>query len=502
MDLRTGIIQSAQALGMDPLDLATIMSYETGGTFNPTKAGPTTQYGQHRGLIQFGQPQARQYGVNWNDPVGSQLGPDGAVVKYFKNAGYQPGMGLLDAYSAVNAGHVGRYNASDAGNGGAPGTVRDKVENQMAGHREKAAALLGMSPGAPTGASNPTPQSGFTPSGQALPQEAAAFQDAKPAAPNPAGFLSGLGSLLVSSAQASEQPSVPSLNAPTHAPEISADPLGVEAQGKGLLDWEGSYPDVPPQDPYGNDLRQNMRATVGDAASAVANDKTTNNGWSINDMLKAMDKLGKVPGAVKYGGGEGNIPKIEDVLGSTVTGAALPPDRPMPTGLTAGWSGIPSLPGAGTSPQDIRGPVQGPPMTAMTPPPMQGPPMSARMGSMQGPPMSAMTPQSLPPDRPMPGGPLAGGPQSLPPDRPMPGGPMSQPNLAQPDPTLPDTTSAIPTKKPLTKKPFDTLGFLTALGGLAGALGTGGPEVKPVSLSAPVHNPGAFQGLPMPRGLL
>jgi len=141
--LAGGIVEAAQELGMDPVDLATIISYETAGTFDPAKAGPTTQWGQHRGLIQFGEPQAQQYGVDWKDPVGSQLGRGGAVVRYFKDAGFRPGMGLLDAYSAVNAGSVGRYNASDANNGGAPGTVRDKVENQMSAHRAKAISLLG-----------------------------------------------------------------------------------------------------------------------------------------------------------------------------------------------------------------------------------------------------------------------------------------------------------------------------------------------------------------------
>ncbi len=143
MNLRDGIIATAQSLGMDPVDLATIISYETAGTFDPTKRGPTTQWGQHRGLIQFGEPQAQQYGVNWDDPMGSQLGPDGAVAKYFRSSGYKPGMGMLDAYSIVNAGGPGRYNASDANNGGAPGSVADKVNGQMEGHRAKALALLG-----------------------------------------------------------------------------------------------------------------------------------------------------------------------------------------------------------------------------------------------------------------------------------------------------------------------------------------------------------------------
>lgn len=142
-DIARGIVETAAALGMDPIDLATIISYETGGTFDPAQPGPTTQWGQHRGLIQFGEPQARQYGVDWKDPLRSQLGPDGAVARYFRDRGYRPGMGLLDAYSIVNAGAPGLYNRSDANNGGAPGTVRDKVQNQMRGHRRNAEALLG-----------------------------------------------------------------------------------------------------------------------------------------------------------------------------------------------------------------------------------------------------------------------------------------------------------------------------------------------------------------------
>lgn len=140
--LAAGIVETANALGMDPVDLATIISYETGGTFDPSQAGPTTQWGQHRGLIQFGEPQAREYGVDWNDPLGSQLGADGAIARYYRANGWRPGMGMLDAYSVVNAGGPGRYGASDANNGGAPGTVADKVNDQMGPHRAKAEALL------------------------------------------------------------------------------------------------------------------------------------------------------------------------------------------------------------------------------------------------------------------------------------------------------------------------------------------------------------------------
>jgi hypothetical protein len=149
--LKTGIQETASALGIDPVDLATAISYETGGTFDPTKAGPTTQWGQHKGLIQFGEPQAQKYGVNWEDPIGSQLGPNGAVANYLRDTGVQPGMGLMDIYSAINAGGVGRNNRTDANNGGAPGTVADKVNQQMGGHRAKALALFGGGQAAPAG---------------------------------------------------------------------------------------------------------------------------------------------------------------------------------------------------------------------------------------------------------------------------------------------------------------------------------------------------------------
>ena len=166
------IAQTAKDVGVDPVDLATAISYETAGTFDPTKTGPTTKWGQHRGLIQFGEPQAKQYGVDWTKPVESQLGPGKAVSQYLKAAGVKPGMGMLDLYAAINAGRVGRYNASDAKAGGAPGTVADKVNNQMAGHRAKAVALMspflqGMaapaaSSGVPTPPMAPSPSAGLS----------------------------------------------------------------------------------------------------------------------------------------------------------------------------------------------------------------------------------------------------------------------------------------------------------------------------------------------------
>ena len=138
-DIRSGIIETARALGMDPVELATIISYESG--FNPEVWGG--KGGQHYGLIQFGPTERQQYGVAVGDPA-SQLGANGAIARYFWDRGWKPGMSFMDAYSIVNAGSPGRFNASDTAAGGQPGTVRDKVENQMSGHRQKAAALVGQ----------------------------------------------------------------------------------------------------------------------------------------------------------------------------------------------------------------------------------------------------------------------------------------------------------------------------------------------------------------------
>lgn len=141
--LANAIRTSSERLGISPVDLATAMSYETGGTLNPWQPGPRTQHGQHRGLIQFGEPQRQTYGVYEGMPVADHVV---AAENYLRDRGVKPGMGLLDVYSTINAGRPGLYNRSDANNGGAPGTVADKVAG-MGAHRQAAARLLGMEVG-------------------------------------------------------------------------------------------------------------------------------------------------------------------------------------------------------------------------------------------------------------------------------------------------------------------------------------------------------------------
>ena len=129
---------TADRLGIPLEKLLGNMSYETGGTLDPQQLGPTTQWGQHQGLIQYGKPQAAAAGVDFSTPESAwatQLGADGGIVNYALDAGFKPGEhDWRQFYSTVNAGSPNRFNASDANNGGAPGTVADKIVNQIPAH--------------------------------------------------------------------------------------------------------------------------------------------------------------------------------------------------------------------------------------------------------------------------------------------------------------------------------------------------------------------------------
>ncbi|MGP2493507.1 phage tail tape measure protein [Mesorhizobium sp. PUT5] len=139
-DLADNIRVAANTLGVSARDLATVISYETGGTFSTSIRGGAG--GRHIGLIQFGPEEQRKYGAAIGQALNDQMQ---AVVGYLKDRGLKPGMDLLDLYSTINAGRPGLYNRSDAANGGAPGTVYDKVTGQMAGHQANADRILSTS---------------------------------------------------------------------------------------------------------------------------------------------------------------------------------------------------------------------------------------------------------------------------------------------------------------------------------------------------------------------
>ncbi|TCM25699.1 AcrB/AcrD/AcrF family protein [Novosphingobium sp. ST904] len=130
-------VNVANRFGLDPSEVAAVMSYETGGTFSPTIMGG--KGGQYMGLIQFGPSERKKYGI---DKASSPEDWTKAIGDYLQDRGFKRGMGVLDLYSTINAGTPGRYEASD-GNG----TVRSHVENLLGAHKEKAKGWLGGAAG-------------------------------------------------------------------------------------------------------------------------------------------------------------------------------------------------------------------------------------------------------------------------------------------------------------------------------------------------------------------
>lgn len=165
--LASSIRASARQLGIDPFVLATVISYETGGTFDPRQ--PNFDNNGHMGLIQWSPDNLKSYNVNLDD-VGEQMK---AVTLYLHDRGVRPGMGLLEVYAAINGGNVDAIHASDAANGGRPGDVSWKVANDMDAHMEKARALLGgqdaevppgsFEPNQPNGPRDPSQRPGDAP---------------------------------------------------------------------------------------------------------------------------------------------------------------------------------------------------------------------------------------------------------------------------------------------------------------------------------------------------
>lgn len=85
--LENAIRRVAAMRGIDPADLGTVISYETGGTFDPWKKGPTTKWGSHQGFIQMGEPQREQYGYNRGMGTGALMD---SVGRYLDDRGVKP----------------------------------------------------------------------------------------------------------------------------------------------------------------------------------------------------------------------------------------------------------------------------------------------------------------------------------------------------------------------------------------------------------------------------
>lgn len=132
----------ARKLGVDPVDLATLISYETGGSFDPHIVGGKNN--GYKGLIQFGESERKLY-YKEGQSFDEQLN-DG-VVRYFQDRFGQvgrktQGATLLDLYKTVNGGNPNvSENASDGVTmvNGQPvrNTIKSHVERMLKEHRPK-----------------------------------------------------------------------------------------------------------------------------------------------------------------------------------------------------------------------------------------------------------------------------------------------------------------------------------------------------------------------------
>ena len=159
------LVAAANKLGVSPLDLATIIGFETGGTYSPSKFGGAG--GNYMGLIQFGPNERRQYGAHRGQSFEEQV--QGPVVRYFQDRFAGVGMStkgadLLTLYRTVLGGNP---KASLTGRD-AFGTSPQSGVAMMAPHRREAqrrffsGATISGSPMSPAMAPPPT---GFDSSG-------------------------------------------------------------------------------------------------------------------------------------------------------------------------------------------------------------------------------------------------------------------------------------------------------------------------------------------------
>lgn len=131
---------AAEQLGIAAKDLLAVMSFES--NIDPSRWGGKN--GEYLGLIQFSPDNQRRYGVSEDQSISQQMA---AVVRYLRDTGVKPGMGIEHIYAAILAGDASRINASDRKAGGIVDNVHaDTRGAKFAPHINRAAGLLGAYP--------------------------------------------------------------------------------------------------------------------------------------------------------------------------------------------------------------------------------------------------------------------------------------------------------------------------------------------------------------------
>ena len=99
---RNAVLAVADQLGINPVDLAAVISLETGGTFNKDIQGG--EGGNYQGLIQFGIPERATYG--YRDGMSFEEQMTGPVFRFLKDRGVRPGHTVQEIYAAILTGNV------------------------------------------------------------------------------------------------------------------------------------------------------------------------------------------------------------------------------------------------------------------------------------------------------------------------------------------------------------------------------------------------------------
>jgi TP901 family phage tail tape measure protein len=132
------IMEMADRLGVSALDLATIISYETGGTFSTSKWGG--KGGDYLGLFQFGAEERKKYGVKAGQPFDDQLrAGERFLLDRFAGVGRSTqGATILDLYKTFNGGNPGKSGNASDGNG----TINEHVAKMIRDNRPQALKTL------------------------------------------------------------------------------------------------------------------------------------------------------------------------------------------------------------------------------------------------------------------------------------------------------------------------------------------------------------------------
>ncbi len=107
---RQAIFEGAKRLGLDPYEFGALLSLESGPNMDPNIVGGAGK--RHRGLIQFGQNEQKLYGISGPQTRAGQMA---AVLKYYEDRGFKPGMDIGRAYATVLGGNPNvSLNAKDS----------------------------------------------------------------------------------------------------------------------------------------------------------------------------------------------------------------------------------------------------------------------------------------------------------------------------------------------------------------------------------------------------